>query len=178
MEHPLIKALEQASLFELYQLWASIGNQLNDPERIEKVKKCLQPGQKIYYFEISENRLIEAEIIRLKKTRLVVMNIHDGHRWDIPFYYVNIDNLDNVCIIPQKKGLNKNDLRVGDRVNFLDKQNNDVYGKIIRLNKKTATILTEGNVKWRVAYIFLDLIIDGQRVEEPKFIEGLLFPGN
>ncbi len=175
MEHPIIKALEQASLFELYQLWITIGNQLEDPERIKKVKSRMKPGMIISYFELSENRLINAEVISLKRTRLTVRNIHDNVRWNIPFYYVNIDDLEDICIIPQKKGLNKNALRVGDRVSFLDKQNNDVYGKIIRLNKKTATIITEENAKWRVAYSFLDLIIDGQRVDEPKFIEGSLF---
>jgi len=103
VEHPIIKALEQASLFELYQLWITIGNQLEDPERIKKVKSRMKPGMIISYFELSENRLINAEVISLKRTRLTVRNIHDNVRWNIPFYYVNIDDLEDICIIPQKK---------------------------------------------------------------------------
>jgi hypothetical protein len=45
-------------------------------------------------------------------------------------------------------------------VGFQDNQNNDLNGKIIRLNQKTATIITSTNAKWRVAYNYLHLIYD------------------
>ncbi len=50
-----------------------------------------------------------------------------------------------------------------------DKQNNDVYGKIIRLNPKTATIKTNRNTKWRVGYEWLQLI------SSPRF--DIFLPG-
>ena len=71
--------------------------------------------------------------------------------------------------------MNKNDLRVGDRVCFGDKQNNDIYGEIIRLNKKTATIITDDYTKWRVAYQLLELVIDAT-VNRPQITQGDLFP--
>ena len=40
-------------------------------------------------------------------------------------------------------GLDKSQLKVGDMVGFQDNHNNDLYGKIIRLNQKTATIREE-----------------------------------
>jgi hypothetical protein len=68
-------------------------------------------------------------------------------------------------------GLDKSQIKVGDRVGFLDRQNNDVYGKVIRLNRKTATILTDDHTDWRVGYGLLYLVIDGER-GNPKLIAG------
>ena len=62
-------------------------------------------------------------------------------------------------------------IKVGDTVGFQDRQNNDVYGEVIRLNQKTATIVTNSGAKWRVAYAYLNLIIDGEQ-RFPNLIEG------
>ena len=70
-----------------------------------------------------------------------------------------------------RRGLDKSELKVGDMVGFQDKQNNDVYGEVIRLNQKTATIVTNTGAKWRVAYTFLGLIIDGEQ-GFPNLLEG------
>ena len=74
-------------------------------------------------------------------------------------------------------GLEKIQLKVGDTVGFQDKQNNDVYGEIIRLNQKTATIVTNANAKWRVAYELLYLVIEGEQ-SYPNLIEGEIFDAN
>ncbi|MGV7225011.1 MAG: hypothetical protein ACQ9MH_26285, partial [Nitrospinales bacterium] len=52
-----------------------------------------------------------------------------------------------------------------------DKQNNDVHGKIIRLNQKTATIKTNTNTEWRVGYEWLYVVIDVDQ-RNPHLIEG------
>ena len=66
-------------------------------------------------------------------------------------------------------GLDKSQVKVGDRVGFRDRQNNDVYGKVIKLNRKTAAILTDDHTEWLVGYGWLYLVIDGER-ENPKMI--------
>ena len=167
----ILEELKQASLFDLYRLSVAINQLLEDPRRLSEIKKCLRSGQNISYFDDTENRLIKAKVIKLMRTRLLVENIDDQQRWEIPLYYVNLDEVNTDIIGSSKMGLVKSQLKVGDLVGFQDKQNNDVHGKIIRLNQKTATIRTNTNTEWRVGYEWLYLVIDvEQRI--PHLIEG------
>ncbi len=156
----ILAELNSASLFDLYRLRVAINQQLEDPQRLSKIKRCLKPGQKISYFAEEENRLIDAYVLKIMRTRLVVQHIHNQEKWQIPLYYVNLDEVNTDIIDPSHEGLSKSQLKVGDMVGFQDKQNNDVNGKIIRLNQKSATIITNTNTKWRVAYQYLQLIYD------------------
>jgi hypothetical protein len=159
----IIEELKQASLFDLYRLRVAIDHQLEDPQSIREIKSQLRPGQTITYFDGAENRLIEAQVIKLKRTRLLVKNTHNEQLWDVPFYWVNLDSVDTDITLSSTVGLDKSQLKVGDRVGFQDKQNNDVYGKVIRLNRKTATILTDDHTKWRVGYGLLYPLIEGEQ---------------
>jgi hypothetical protein len=166
-----LEDLKQASLFDLYRLSVAINQLLEDPRRLFEIKKRLSSGQKISYFDDTENKLIKAKVIKLMRTRLLVENIDDQQRWEIPLYYVNLDKVNTDIIGSSKMGLDKSQLKVGDWVSFQDRQNNDVHGKIIRLNQKTATIKTNTNTEWRVGYEWLYIVIN---VEQgiPQPIEG------
>lgn len=157
----IIEELKKASSFDLYRLKAAINQQLENPDRLSEIKRSLRPGQNISYFDETENRLIEANVIKIMRTRLLVQNVDDQRRWEIPLYYVNLDKI-NTDIVGSstQMGLDKSQIKVGDIVGFQDKQNNDVIGKIIRLNQKTVTVITNTNHKWRVAYEFLYIILD------------------
>ena len=167
----IIKELKYASMFDLYRLNVAINQLLEDPHRLYEIKQRLRFGQTISYFSDTENRLIEAKVIKLMRTRLLVENIDDQQRWQIPLYYVNLDEVNTDIIGSSKIGLDRSQLKVGDLVGFPDKQNNDVHGKIIRLNPKTATIKTNEDTEWRVGYEWLYLVIN---VEQggPDLIEG------
>ena len=167
----IIEELKQASLFDLYRLRVAISHQLENPQRIQEIKRQLKLGQTITYFDGVENRLIEAKVIKLKRTRLLVENKHDKQRWDIPFYWVNLDSVDTDITLSSTMGLDKSQIKVGDKVGFRDRQNNDVYGEVVRLNRKTATILTDDHTKWRVGYGLLSPVIEGER-GYPNLIEG------
>ena len=167
----IIEDLQQASLFDLYRLRVAISHQLENPQPVREIKSQLKPGQAITYFDGTENRLIKAKVIKLKRTRLLVENEHDQQRWDIPFYWVNLDGVDTDITLSSKTGLDKSQLKVGDKVGFRDRQNNDVYGKVIRLNRKTATISTDDHTEWRVGYEWLYLVLEGEQ-GYPKLIEG------
>ena len=80
----IIGELKQASLFDLYRLSVAINQQLENPRRLSEIKESLRPGKNISYFDDSENRLIEAKVIKLMRTRLLVENIDDQQRWEIP----------------------------------------------------------------------------------------------
>ncbi len=156
----ILEELNKASSFDLYRLRVAINQQLDNPQRLAEIKKYLKPGQQISYFDDKENRLIEALVLKIMRTRLLVQNIHDQGKWEIPLFYVNLHEVNTDIIDQSQEGLSKNQLKVGDMVGFHDKQNNDVNGKIIRLNQKTATIITNTNTEWRVAYEYLNFIYD------------------
>ncbi len=158
----IIEALKQASLFDLYRLSVAINHQLENPQRVAEIRKRLKPGQLIRYFDPTENRLIEANVIELKRTQLLVENTYDRQRWTIPVYWVNLDEVNTDINVSPKTRLDKSQLSVGDIVGFPDKQNNDVHGEVIRLNQKSATIRTNVNTEWRVGYQWLYLVIEGE----------------
>src|SRR3954470_21402513 len=87
----IIDELRSASLFDLFRLRAALSQQLEDPQRIDQVRRRLRPGMLISYFHERQNRLIKATVIELHWTRLLVENRQDRERWSIPFGAVNID---------------------------------------------------------------------------------------
>ena len=158
----IIDELRSASLFDLFRLRAALSQQLEDPERIAQVRSRLRPGMLVSYFDEAQNRQIEATIIELHRTRLLVENRQDKARWSIPFGAVNVDGVetDIRAVAPEQRALDRSRLKVGEAVGFRDRQNQDKYGRVVALNQKTATILTSDNQKWRVAYQFLFPVID------------------
>lgn len=156
----IIEELEKASLFDLHRLSAAINQKLDDPEKLQAIKIRLRPEQIITYFDINENRLIKASILKINRNTVLVRNAHDNKKWQIPLYYINLDNVDTDIQRSKQQQLKKEDLKVGDTVGFLDKNNCDITGNIIRLNSKSATIKTTQNTEWRVAYSLLHLIYD------------------
>lgn len=166
----VIEQLRSASLFDLYRLRAALTLVLEDPERIEQVRARLRPGMAVTYFDEAQNRLVEATVRELHRTRLLVENRRDGKLWSIPFGAVNVEGVDADLRVgtagPQ--GLDRSRLKVGDAVGFRDRQNQDMYGRVLALNQKTATILTGDGQRWRVAYQFLFPVIDGNEDIGPE----------
>ena len=90
-------------------------------------------------------------------------NIKDQKSWNLPFYYLNLENVDT-DIQPAKNaiGMPKNTLKIGTKVGFKDKYNNELFGEVIRLNPKTATIKINEHSAWRVHYNHLFRVIEGE----------------
>jgi hypothetical protein len=155
----LIDALNDATGFDLFRISVAIDKMLGDPKRVNELKQHLVKGQEIEYFDRVENRAVKATITEFKRTRLAVKNIDDGVGWNIRYYSVNINKVDtNISPASSKKGLDRNEVKVGDRVGFLDGDNAEQYGEIVRLNPKSVTLNCNG-AKWRVGYSFLFNII-------------------
>ena len=172
----ILGALNKATLFDLHRLQSAIYQELLNPERIDAIKIQLKPGQHISYFDSNQNSLIDAIVIQPKKTRCLVKHVKDGERWNIPFYYINLDDVDTE-IRPTKHqaGIPKLALKVGDTVGFKNKVHGDIYGEVIRLNQKTATIQVDLQHQWRVSYSLLFPVLDGEQSEQ-KGVQELL-PG-
>ena len=168
----LLAELNSASLFELYRLEQAIRRSLEDPVKIRKIKDSLTVGQDIEYFDAEENRLIQARIVELKRTRALVRNRHDGALWNIPFYHINLDHAD-VDISGSTGKLDRNSLKVGDKVAFKDRKGNELFGEVIKLNQKTAGVLV-GTTRWNVGYRLLSSIIEGELGSDTNVIEGQL----
>jgi len=168
----ILDELNNASLFELYRLEQAIRRSLEDPVRIKHIKDSLKVGQDIEYFDAEENRLIEASIIELKRTRALVKNRHDEMLWNIPFYHINLDHVD-IAISDSTGKLDRNSLKVGDKVAFKDRKGNERFGEVIKLNQKTVGVLV-GTARWKVGYSLLSLIIEGELGSETNLIEGQL----
>jgi hypothetical protein len=168
----ILEQLNNASLFELYRLEQAIRHSLEDPARIATIKSSLKSGQVIEYFDAEENRLIEASIVKLNRTRLLVKNRHDGKLWNIPYYHINLDHVD-IAIVDSSGKLSRNSLKVGAQVAFKDKKGNELFGEVVKLNQKTAGVLV-GAVRWRVGYGLMSLVIDGEMGSQRNLIGGQL----
>lgn len=173
----ILTELDNASLFELYRLNVAIRQQLGDPARLFSIKNQLKVGEQINYFYGAENRLIEATVVELKRTKLLVENRHDGEFWNIPYYYVNMDNSDTDIQATSRKKANRNSIKVGDCVCFKDKKGNELFGEVVKLNVKTAGVLV-GKIQWRVGYSLLSPILDGELGGDQPFLEGKVIVDN
>lgn len=172
----ILDQIEQWSLFETYRLNSAIAKLLDDPARNEAIKSQLKIGMQITYFCSNTNRLIEATIVDIRKTRASVVNIHDGRKWNISFYLINLEGIDT-SIVPKKHsgGVNRNSLRVGDHVGWNSKLGYELYGLVEKLNPKRALVRFGTGERWTVFYSLLFLVMDGMAnsmLNEPLCIEG------
>lgn len=156
----ILEALNQASLFELYRLDVAIKHQLEDPARLLAVKQALRPGQTLSWFDSQANRLVEAQLLEVNRTRALVQNSVDGKRWTIPFYLINLDGQDVAIAARRRRGVDRNSLKVGDRVAFRDRQGREQFGQVLKLNPKSASVQV-GPTRWRVSYGLMAPVIDG-----------------
>ena len=159
----ILQELDKASLFDLHRLQSAIYQELLNPVRIEQIKSQLKVGQSISYFDSQSNSLIDAVILKIHRTRCLVRNSKDQRSWNLPFYYLNLDNIDT-DIQPAKNalGIPKASLKLGDKVGFKDRQCNELFGEVIRLNPKTATVKIDDQNIWLVSYRNLIRVIDGE----------------
>lgn len=132
---------------------------LEDPKRITEVKRRLHPGDPVEYLDPVKNRVVAAKLIKFQRTRVLVENLEEHEEWSIPYYALNIHGADTGITQNVKEGLGRNEVAVDDQVGFFDRDGNERYGKVIRLNQKTVT-LDCTNQKWRVAYRFLFKVLD------------------
>ena len=171
----LLNELDDATLFDLHRLRVAINLELDNPKRIREVKRMINIGDQISYFEDNENRLIQAEVIESKRTRLLVKNHHDKKLWNIPFYMINTENVAaDISHSAKTIGLSRQEVKIGDWVGFRnDNLNQNIRGKIIRINPKTVSVLVEPNQKWRVSYSMLYRIVDEDKSSQNQLINGI-----
>jgi hypothetical protein len=157
----LVQELSSLPLYELYRVRHALDQMLDDPVKNQQVKNNLRPGMAIRYFDDSGNRLVEATILELRRTRLLVENLEDRRRWQIHYFSVNLEGTVFDVVSPAGTS-DRSAWKVGAAVCFKDRQNCDIYGTIVSLNPRTATVITKANQKWRVGYVHLLPVWEGE----------------
>lgn len=158
----ILEQIESWSLFELHRLNSAIAKLLDDPARNQAIKRQLKVGMQVTYFCSNKNSLVEAIVDEIRKTRVSVINVHDGQRWNISFFLINLEGIDT-NIVPKKYsgGLDRNSLKVGDHVGWNSKLGHDLYGVVEKLNPKKALVRLGNGDRWTVPYPLLSLVMDG-----------------
>ena len=155
----LLDALGKASLFDLWRLNAAIGRALEDPNKNEAIRANLRVGQSIRYFEAKENREIAGSVVEIKRSRALIQHDHDKKLWNVPFYTINLQGT-QVDFHASRAKVRRDSLRVGDAVGYRSRTQREVYGVVIKLNPKTATVQLATGQQWGVAYSQLFYILD------------------
>jgi len=162
----VFQELQSASDFELFRLTTAIDKLLEDPERINALRKKLVIGMQLDYFNVEQNRAIACELLEVKRTRALVKEIDSGQRWTVPFHYLNLDHIPTELVANNKRGLSKAELSIGSTVGFINNKDNQEYiGKVGKLNPKRAVILVnkgESDVQWTVPYTMLFAVIQSE----------------
>ncbi len=155
----ILDALNHASAFELYRLRFAIDRKLDDPAWAIAVPSRLHVGQEIEYFSPRENLVQRARIDEFRRKQVAVTDLPDGKRWLIEYNAINVDGMDVGIREQTRKGLGRNEVRVGDTLGFLDRDGHERSGVVLRLNDKTVGMQV-GSQQWRVAYQLLHRVVD------------------
>ncbi|NRA73032.1 MAG: hypothetical protein HRU24_18720 [Gammaproteobacteria bacterium] len=160
----LTEALNSASPFDLYRLKSAIGIMLDDPVKLQQIKRQLIVGDEVEYFCPDKNGLVKATIVQVKRTLVGVLDVDGGRGWNLPFYMINLNNVDVAIEENRNIGLTKNQLSIGETVGFIDDKRQEVFGTVLRLNPKTVTVNTD-KCEWRIPYVLLFKVLDGESSE-------------
>ena len=159
-----LAALNNASAFDLYRLRAAIDRVMDQPGWVDAVRARLQVNQAIQYFDPQTNRLHQGKLLELRRKQAVVLEVGTQKRWLISYAAINLDGADVEIREQSKQGLGRNEVAIGDVVGFVDREQQQRSGKIVRLNDKTVT-LDCSNQQWRVAYGVLHRVVESSALE-------------
>ena len=169
----IIKTLNSASAFDLYRMRAAIDRVLDEPRWLQSVQVRLKVGQEVEYFDPQSNALKRGRVLEMRRKQAVVLDLDDPKRWLISYAAINLDGADVNIRENKVQGLGRNEVAIGDVVGFLDRDQQQRIGKIIRLNDKTVS-LQIGDAQWRVAYAYLHRVVDAEIDGKIDTIEGVV----
>lgn len=157
----ILHEIGNASLFDIYRLKVAMSALLEKPEKIAKIKMNLQIGMHISYFSVRQNKLVDAVVEEIQRTNVYVRDKRDGQKWGVPFYALNLENVNTDIDTKQTRDkFDRNQFQVGEHISFIGKNDVETNGIITQLNPKTASIITRDGSRWRVAYSHLFKIVE------------------
>ena len=158
----LIKMVDSLSSYDLFRLNQALEIELNAPKRIAAIKSALKLGESVFYFDFDTNCDRLGIVTEIRKSRATILDIETQQKWDVPLYTLNLQGREVHFSAPNRDGLHKADVTVGETVAFIDHQGVEHAGQVMRLNPKTVTLL-ENKIKWRVPYSYLKKVIEHQQ---------------
>jgi hypothetical protein len=161
----IMNAIKSASLFDLYRLNVAIRHEMENPERIEKLRLSFKKGDIVSYFNTKSNTLQQAKVLQKNIKFVLVENLQDHKRWNVRYFALNLEQVKVDIQNAHGEKLSKNTLKVGDIVGF-NEDDKTVAGVITKLNPKTVSIVTIDHRQWRVYYSSLYRVIDADIVNQ------------
>jgi len=155
----ILSSLNQASAFDLFRLRAAIDRILDQPVWMTAVQARLRVGQAVEYFDPQANRSFKGQLLEMRRKQAVILDLETQKRWLISYAAINLDGADVEIREQPKQGLSRQSVAIGDVVGFVDRDQQQRSGKILRLNDKTVT-LQVGHQQWRVAYALLHRVVE------------------
>jgi hypothetical protein len=155
----IMNALQQASGFELYRLREAISRTLDDPKWNSVVRRELRIGQSVEYYDAKDNQLYRGTVLELRQKQVLILREDRAERWLMPYTSINLGGVDAKIRDSSSQGLSRHEVAVGDIVGFLDKQQQQRNGQVIRLNDKSVTLISQDQ-RWRVSYNLLHRVFD------------------
>ena len=164
----VMKQLDAATPFDLYRLRSALNRLLDDPKKIEQVKQMIRVGDEVEYFEPTENRGVQAIVVKCNRTRVVVKRLDNNECWEVLYCSINTAGVSSRIHEHASRGMGRNEVRIGDRVSFIDRNNRELFGTVAKLNQKTVTLFCDGDeeTRWRVSYSFLRPVLDADAAEQ------------
>jgi hypothetical protein len=166
----VVELIDNLTAYQLYRLRAHVDIMLGDPQRLKTSAREAVSGCETEYYCVRVNRVVKAVVDKVNRTTVDVTNVEDGKRWRIELAAVNTGGAEEK-VSPQCAGrqLSRHDLSVGQIVGFQDRDHQDRFGTIVRLNPKTVTVECEFGLKWRVGYSLLFPVFDVESSSEGSF---------
>jgi hypothetical protein len=165
----LIANLPQARTLDLYRIEVAIRKLRSEPRRILDVRKYLHLGMTVHFFSDYDAATHTGKIVALRDRDLTIDDANQNTRWSgVPYAAIDLGatNTDAVEIIdgdaqpkPARRHHAREDFKIGDAVSFVGRDHRTHFGRVVRLNQKTAS-LECNNGLWRVAYALLQHVVD------------------
>ena len=160
----LIQALHQASAFDLYRMREAINRVLDEPRWLNAIQSRLKVGQDVEYFEPQANALKKGKVLELRRKQAVIFEFGEAKQWLVWYAAINLDGADVRIRENKTQGLGRNEIALDEVVGFLDRDQQQRTGRVIRINDKTVTLQC-GQAQWRVAYAYLHRVVDAQELD-------------
>jgi hypothetical protein len=126
-----------------------------------EIRQQLHVGQAVQYLDVRNNRMHGAKVIEFKPDQLMVHASHDAkYKW-IRYAAVALDPSAKAAQSQPKQVLpRREDFADGDTVSFEGRDLIRKFGKISRINQKTASIVCEDGHEWRVSFALLQRVMN------------------
>jgi ribosomal protein L35AE/L33A len=163
----MIEALAGASSLQLCQLRALIDGMLAEPKRTMQACADLHLGQAVRFVDFRTGELRQGKVIAKHPAQASVLEEATRRTWKIPDVSFEAaettpgdmakpyDPPPEPARRPGPAGF-----AVGDRVTFDDGKGGALVGVVSRINRRTASVVTDNRQSWRVGFPLLRHVVE------------------